>query len=88
MQTDLKVLNTYFKDTQVDRNNWVNYYKKLQSENKYLLTKLESTKEVKDNNDGELPTKRRKISKEKTHTNQLYSKNDFAYKYLSKMKYI
>ena len=88
LQSDLKLLNTYFKDVQVDRNNWEVYYKKLQSENNYLLTKLESTKEVKDNNDVKIPTKSRKITKENTHTNQLYSKNDFAYKYLGKMKYI
>ena len=80
LQKDLKVLNTYFKDLQVDRNNWVNYYEKLQSENKYFLTKLEDTKEVKDNIDVKTPKKRRKITKENTHTNQLYSKRFFVYK--------
>ena len=84
LQKDLKILNTYFKDLQVDRNNWVNYYEKLQSENKYFLTKLEDTKEVKDNIDVKTPKKRRKITKENIHTHQLYSKNDFTYKYLSK----
>ena len=88
VQKDLKLLNTYFKDVQVDRNNWEVYYKTLQSEKKYLLTKLESTKEVKENNDAELSTKWIKITKENTHTSQLYSKRFFAYNLLSKMKYI
>ena len=76
LQSDLNVLKNYFKDVQIDRNNWEIYYKSLQSENKYLLTKLKSTKEVKENNDvdsfQEVPRKRRKITNENAY--QLYSK--------------
>ena len=66
-------------------------YEKLQPENKYLFTKLENTREVKENSvtdsfEEEIPRKRRKISKVNTHNNRLYSKNLFLQnKYLSKM---
>ena len=80
-KTVLIVLKTYLKDVMFDANNWEINYKKLMLENKYLLTKLESIKQIRRNNDAdslkELPREKRKITKENTHTKHLSSKSCF-----------
>ena len=78
----LKKLKVILKNVRVDANNWKKKCNKLELKNKDLLVKIQSAKEVCDNNDvakfNEIPKKKSKITKENNYCIDISSSSYFT----------